>query len=624
MISQVVGVFSKLLTIGIYAWCVEHLALFALPADSLWVWAGALLLYDFCYYWLHRMGHEVNVLWAAHVVHHQSEDYNLSTALRQTGSGVLLGWLFYLPMALLGVPLQVFVVVALIDLLYQFWVHTEQIGRLGWFDRVVLLAVQPSRAPRGERPLPRPQLRRHPDRVGPPVRHLRRGGRRRSAGVRHARAAAQLEPAVGQRRGVLGDCALRRWHARRWRDKLRVWLKPPGWRPADVAARFPKPAFVMPVERFDPPHVAAAETLRAGAVRLAAGDGHAVPRHGRNAPAFPRCWPMRLYLVAGLCVLGALMEGRRRARWVESLRVAATALVPLLGGPLVWHQPSGRPYCAGHRGGFRTQCAGVAVAGPAVIGRERNFRRRTEPASRPEPRPQIRLRAARRCVRRGAFAMIAACFRQGTRDEFLRKLVRHKTVEQLQAEVGSRGDFRRVLGLWQLTAIGIGGIIGVGIFVLAGQQAAINAGPAVALSFLIAGIGSACAALCYAEFAGLIPVTGSAYTYGYAVLGEFVAWIIGWDLLLEYALVVAVVAIGWSGYVQVLLNSAGVHLPEWAQQSMSAQTMQYYLQQIFGVHGASAIAGPSDGHRFNVIAAAVSVAVAVLLTVRTEWGARWT
>src|ERR1700761_197489 len=146
---------------------------------------------------------------------------------------------------------------------------------------------------------------------------------------------------------------------------------------------------------------------------------------------------------------------------------------------------------------------------------------------------------------------------------FFSKLVRHKSVEVLQAEAGKRGDFRRVLGLWQLTAIGIGGIIGVGVFVLAGKQAAINAGPAVAISFLIAGIASAAAALCYAEFAGLIPVTGSAYTYGYAVLGELVAWLIGWDLLLEYALIVAVVAIGWSGYVQSLLDAAGVHLPDW-------------------------------------------------------------
>jgi APA family basic amino acid/polyamine antiporter len=207
----------------------------------------------------------------------------------------------------------------------------------------------------------------------------------------------------------------------------------------------------------------------------------------------------------------------------------------------------------------------------------------------------------------------------------LAKFVRHKSVEQLQAEVGQRKDFRRVLGLWQLTAIGIGGIIGVGIFVLAGQQAALNAGPAVALSFIIAGFGSACAALCYAEFAGLIPVTGSAYTYGYAVLGEGAAWIIGWDLLLEYALVVAVVAIGWSGYVQVLLATAGVHLPEWAQKSMSADTMKYYWQQglgSLGVHFANPVGAPTDAHRFNIIAAGISLLVAILLSVKTEWGAR--
>jgi len=180
-------------------------------------------------------------------------------------------------------------------------------------------------------------------------------------------------------------------------------------------------------------------------------------------------------------------------------------------------------------------------------------------------------------------------------------LFRHKSIEQLQAEAGRRHDFRRVLGLWQLTGIGLGGIIGVGIFVLAGQQAAANAGPAVALSFLIAGIASAAAALCYAEFAGLIPVTGSAYTYGYAVLGELPAWLIGWDLLLEYALIVAAVASGWSGYLQNLLGAAGIVLPVWAQGAV----------------------GTGDGRVFNVIAALVALAVAGLLTVRTEWGARF-
>jgi len=181
------------------------------------------------------------------------------------------------------------------------------------------------------------------------------------------------------------------------------------------------------------------------------------------------------------------------------------------------------------------------------------------------------------------------------------KLIRHKSVEQLQADVGKRGDFRRVLGLWQLTAIGIGGIIGVGVFVLAGQQAALNAGPAVAISFLIAGIASAAAALCYAEFAGLIPVTGSAYTYGYAVLGELAAWLIGWDLLLEYALIVAVVAIGWSGYVQSALASVGVDMPVWAKGAI----------------------GTGEGHVFNVVAALVTLGVSALLIFRTEWGARF-
>ena len=135
VMSQLVGVMTAVLTLGIYVQVYQHAALWQLPADSLWVWAGALLLYDFLYYWLHRFGHTKAVLWAAHAVHHQSEHYNLSTALRQTSSGWLFGWVFYLPMALIGVPPLVFAVVGLIDLLYQFWVHTEQIGRLGWFDR---------------------------------------------------------------------------------------------------------------------------------------------------------------------------------------------------------------------------------------------------------------------------------------------------------------------------------------------------------------------------------------------------------------------------------------------------------------------------------------------------------
>ncbi len=183
----------------------------------------------------------------------------------------------------------------------------------------------------------------------------------------------------------------------------------------------------------------------------------------------------------------------------------------------------------------------------------------------------------------------------------LSAILRTKPVEQLQSETGQQGQFRRVLGLWQLTGIGLGGIIGAGIFVLSGVVAATQAGPAVSLSFVIAGIASAAAALCYAEFAGMIPAAGSAYTYGYATLGEMVAWMIGWDLLLEYALVVAVVSIGWSGYVQALLGLFGLTLPQWA---MGAP-----------MTGA--------GHILDLTAMLGCLGTAGLLTLRIEWGARF-
>ncbi len=136
VLSQIVAVFAVGLNIGIYAAIEANFSLFKLDATSPWVWAAGLLFYDFLYYWKHRAGHEVHVMWAAHVVHHSSEDYNLSTALRQSASDALLNWLFYVPMALLGFPVLVYVVVGLIDLLYQFWPHTQLIGKLGWFDRV--------------------------------------------------------------------------------------------------------------------------------------------------------------------------------------------------------------------------------------------------------------------------------------------------------------------------------------------------------------------------------------------------------------------------------------------------------------------------------------------------------
>ena len=123
------------------------------------------------------------------------------------------------------------------------------------------------------------------------------------------------------------------------------------------------------------------------------------------------------------------------------------------------------------------------------------------------------------------------------------------------------GGLKRALGALDLTALGIGAIIGAGIFVLTGVAAARLAGPAVTASFVVSGFACAMAALCYAEFAAMIPVAGSAYSYSYATMGELVGWIIGWDLILEYAVGAAAVAVGWSGYLRVILAGLGLHLP---------------------------------------------------------------
>jgi alkylglycerol monooxygenase len=200
------------------------------------------VFYDFCYYWLHRAGHEVALFWAAHVVHHQSQDYNLSTALRQTSSGALLGWVFYLPMAVAGVPPLVFGVVALVDLLYQFWVHTEQVGKLGWFDRWFC-------SPSNHR-VHHAVNDRYVDRNygGILIVWDRLFGSFQEEDEKCVYGTRKPLPA-GTRCGPMPRCtrllARDSWHTRRWADKLRVWFKPPGWRPADVAARFPAPSFAI-------------------------------------------------------------------------------------------------------------------------------------------------------------------------------------------------------------------------------------------------------------------------------------------------------------------------------------------------------------------------------------------
>ena len=182
-------------------------------------------------------------------------------------------------------------------------------------------------------------------------------------------------------------------------------------------------------------------------------------------------------------------------------------------------------------------------------------------------------------------------------------LLKTKSIEQLvgDAEHGGKG-LKRSLTAWDLTLLGIGAIIGTGIFVLTGTAAANQAGPAIMMSYLAAGLACGFAALCYAEFASMIPVAGSAYTYAYATMGELFAWIIGWDLILEYAVGSMTVAIGWSGYMQKLLSGGGIVLPAWM---------------------ASAPGAASPGAILNLPAVLIVLAITVLLVIGIRESARF-
>jgi basic amino acid/polyamine antiporter, APA family len=183
-----------------------------------------------------------------------------------------------------------------------------------------------------------------------------------------------------------------------------------------------------------------------------------------------------------------------------------------------------------------------------------------------------------------------------------------------EAAAGDGADssvhLRRSLSALNLVALGVGGIVGAGIFVLTGHAAAANAGPAITLSFVLGGIACAFAGLCYAEMASTVPVAGSAYTYAYATIGELVAWIIGWDLILEYAVGAVTVAIGWSGYVASLFESFGIHLP------------QQFTSTPFA-YDAIARTWSATGAFLNVPAMAVIAAISLLLVIGIQESARF-
>lgn len=340
-ISQVTGLYAKLISFGIYVWAWQHLAIAELAPDSPWVWISALILYDFCYYWNHRLGHEVGVLWASHVVHHQSQDYNLGTALRQSSTGFLLGWVFYLPMAVLGFPPLVFAVVALIDLLYQYWIHTELVGKLGWFDRVF---ASPSN---------------HRAHHGVNDRYLDKnyGGiliiwdrlfgtfeeeRDDDPVVYGTRKPLRSHDPIWANLEVYAGLARDSWRTRRWVDKLLVWWKPPGWRPADLAALEPTPAFELAAQRKYTPPLGRVAALYAGVlfILLIGAGVHFLAISGRSGEHAAQYLGYALWITATLWALGRWIDGGSEGRVLLAVAWLVPAAAAILHSRI---NPAGAP-----------------------------------------------------------------------------------------------------------------------------------------------------------------------------------------------------------------------------------------------------------------------------------------
>ena len=222
----------------VYAFIAKQFNLGFLASYDPYVWVIAFVLYDLSYYWLHRSHHQIKVLWASHVVHHHGEEFNLSTALRQTGTDFLFKWIFYTPMLLLGIPVEIFVTVAALNLIYQFWVHTEHIGRLGVLDYIL---VTPS-----NHRIHHAQNKEYID--------ANYGGVfilwDRMFGT-FIDERDDLKPIYGTSKPlnswnplwanleVWSEMIKDTWRTRRWRDKIALWFSKPKWRPADVSEKYP-------------------------------------------------------------------------------------------------------------------------------------------------------------------------------------------------------------------------------------------------------------------------------------------------------------------------------------------------------------------------------------------------
>jgi alkylglycerol monooxygenase len=317
VVSETIRSIAKLMSIVVYALVVEQVAAFKWNLQSPVVWIVSFFLYDFCYYWAHRSGHEINLLWASHVVHHSSEDFNLSTALRQSWTNQFFYWIFYLPMAVMGIPVEVFAATAVLSAIYQFWSHTRLVPKLGWADRVF---VTPS------------NHRVHHGR-NPYCIDMNYGGTLIIWDRLFGTYAAERDeepvvygilmplnswnPVWGNVKNFLGV-----WrdalHANGWRNKLMLVFAPPGW---SEKRPVPEPSPVVDITRFETPTsrwqkiyglVASAQILFLVLDLLIAAPSLSMPTRV--------AWT--LFIAGNTACLAALFEGKRWAIGLEAVRAS--------------------------------------------------------------------------------------------------------------------------------------------------------------------------------------------------------------------------------------------------------------------------------------------------------------
>jgi sterol desaturase/sphingolipid hydroxylase (fatty acid hydroxylase superfamily) len=354
-LSRLVDILRLGFSAVVFGALVKWLGLPQWSMDSTWQWAAAFVAYDFCYYWKHRYGHEWRIMWASHIAHHQSEEFNLSTALRQTGTDYI-GFVFYIPLYLAGVPAGAVITVGSLNLIYQFWVHTEHIRRLGPLEWIL---VTPSNH--------RVHHARNPEYLDRNYGGVFIVWDRLFGTFKDER--ADTPCVYGITTGLhswnplwanlhfWSDTARLAWRTRRWRDKLRIWFMPPAWRPADVEDRKSYDPYAA---KFDPPSTAFTRVytfvqfwlVLAGSLWLLEVEAD-----------LPRAFVLLAFawICFAMFVQGAWLEGRPVARTLEWIRIAS-AMGLAAAAYFVWPDVLGAAALV---------IAGYAVASATAVGLER-------------------------------------------------------------------------------------------------------------------------------------------------------------------------------------------------------------------------------------------------------------